>query len=71
MKAPRNPTGFDVLTTGEVSRVLGLSADRIRQLERYGELPARRTETGVRLFERATVEAFRRSRDERRLRGTR
>lgn len=51
------------LTTGEVSRSLGISADRVRQLERCGALPARRTETGVRLFDRSVVEVFRQQRE--------
>lgn len=62
MKAPQNSSCADILTTGEVSRALGLSTDRVRQLERYGELPARRTETGVRLFSRTAVEEFRQQR---------
>lgn len=59
----RQTASWEFLTTGEVSRSLGLSTDRVRQLERCGELPARRTETGVRLFERTAVEAFRQQRE--------
>jgi len=66
MNDPHNSTSTDILTTGEVSRSLGISADRVRQLERCGQLPARRTETGVRLFERTTVEEFRRKRERKR-----
>ena len=51
------------LTTGEVARSLEISADRVRQLERCGALPASRTETGVRLFDRSAVEAFRQQRE--------
>ncbi len=68
MNTHRNSTSSDILTTGEVSRSLGISTDRVRQLERCGQLPARRTETGVRLFERTVVEEFRRKRE--RERGT-
>ncbi|WP_413933387.1 MerR family DNA-binding transcriptional regulator [Nitrospira sp. BLG_1] len=56
----------EILTVGEVSRALGMSADRVRQLERIGVLPATRTATGVRIFSRSAVEAFRKQRQERR-----
>lgn len=55
-----------LLTTIEVSRVLDLSPDRIRQLARSGALPAQfSTGTGVRLFSPRAVENFRRKRGER------
>ena len=63
-----NLTPSDFLTTGEVSRILGISPDRVRQLERVGTLPARRTETGVRVFERGIVEEFRLGRKQRNVR---
>ena len=63
MNDPHNSSSSDILTTGEVSRELGISTDRVRQLERCGELPAKRTETGVRLFARSAVEEFRRKRE--------
>jgi excisionase family DNA binding protein len=43
------------LLTSAVARILGVSADRVRMLERDGQLPAQRTEGGVRLFSRADV----------------
>ena len=53
-----------LLTTIEVSRVLGLSPDRIRQLARSGELRAEfSTGTGVRLFDPRTVEKIRLKRE--------
>ena len=55
-----------LLTTIEVSRALGLSPDRIRQLARSGALPTQfSTGTGVRLFDPRTVEEFRLKREER------
>lgn len=46
----------DILTTGEVAKILGLSTQRIRQLETGGDLHPRRTATGVRIFDRREVE---------------
>ena len=40
----------ELLTTSEVARILNLSADRIRDLERTGLLPAMKTRSGQRLF---------------------
>jgi hypothetical protein len=45
----------DIITTGDAAKILKLSADRVRQLEGAGILTARRTATGVRLFDRSTV----------------
>lgn len=53
------------LTVGEAARALGISADRVRQLERSNVLPALRTETGVRLFERTVIEEFWQRREKR------
>ncbi len=44
------------MTTGEAARVLGLSPDMVRWIERVGRLPAQRTTNGVRLFRRDDVE---------------
>ena len=44
------------LTVSEAARVLGLSADRVRQLERCGVLLSTRTASGMRLFDPAAVE---------------
>lgn len=46
------------LGTGDAARLLDLSADRVRSLEREGRLPAVRTPAGVRLFRRVDVEAL-------------
>ncbi len=52
----REPHPDDLMTTGEAARVLGLSADMVRWLEREDRLPAQRTTTGLRLFRRGDVE---------------
>jgi excisionase family DNA binding protein len=39
-----------ILTVSEAARILILSPDGVRRLERVGQLPAHRTTTGVRLF---------------------
>lgn len=46
----------EILTTGEVAKILGLSTQRIRQLEASGDLHPRRTATGVRIFECVEVQ---------------
>lgn len=48
----------DLMTTGEAARVLGLSPDMVRLLERNGRLPAQRTANGLRLFRRVDVEGL-------------
>ena len=54
-----------MLTTGWVARRLGLSSERIRQLEREGKLKAERTASGVRIFHEADVDRLERERQER------
>lgn len=44
------------LLTSDAARVLGVTADAVRDMERRGVLPAVRTASGVRLFSRADVE---------------
>jgi excisionase family DNA binding protein len=61
----------DILTTGAAAKILDVSSERVRQLHRAGELPAIRTSSGMRLFTASAVEAFRRSREEHRIRGHR
>lgn len=68
MNDPQHSTPTDILMTGDVARELEIGPDRVRQLERCGILPARRTEAGIRLFERADVEEFRRRREKQRAR---
>lgn len=53
----------DLLTTGGTAKRLGLSADRVRQLERDGKLPARKTQSGQRLFNASDVDRFARRRE--------
>jgi excisionase family DNA binding protein len=52
----------DILLTNEVARTLGVAPDTVRLWERRGLLPAAKTAAGVRLFSKADVEAFARSR---------
>jgi excisionase family DNA binding protein len=54
------------MLTGDVARVLGVSAETVRFLHRIGRLPALKTERGVRLFALSDVDALKRKRDERR-----
>jgi excisionase family DNA binding protein len=48
----------DLMTTGEAARLLDLSPDGVRWIEREGRLPAQRTTNGQRLFRRGDVEAL-------------
>jgi excisionase family DNA binding protein len=43
------------MTTRDVARLLNVSAERVRQLSNAGVLEATRTESGIRLFDRAQV----------------
>ena len=54
------------LTTREAARLLGISAQSIRQWERLGHLAATKTASGIRLFARADIEKMRRAIEERR-----
>jgi excisionase family DNA binding protein len=45
------------ITTSEAARMLGMSAERVRQLANAGRLPCRQTALG-RLFDPADVAAF-------------
>ncbi len=56
MPRETEPHPDDLMTTGEAARVLGLSTDMVRLLERDGRLPSRRTTNGLRLFRRGEVE---------------
>lgn len=56
--------GSQPMTTSAVARLLGVSADRVRQLARNGQLPCQSTQLG-RLFDRASVVAFQTERDRR------
>lgn len=45
-----------LITVSSAAKILDTSEATVRRLERKGELPATRTDTGLRLFDRATVE---------------
>lgn len=47
---------MELLLTGDVAKRLGVTADRVRQLEREGRLVPQRTESGWRLYRRRDVE---------------
>jgi excisionase family DNA binding protein len=46
------------ITVSGAARILEVSEDTVRRLEAAGVLPAIRTQTGTRLFERRAVEAL-------------
>jgi excisionase family DNA binding protein len=54
------------VTVGWVARRLGISDDRVRQLERSGALRCRRATGGLRIFAEDDVERFAREREARR-----
>ncbi len=51
------------LLTAEAARVIGITPNGVRVMERRGELPAERTESGVRLFDRTVVQRVARERE--------
>lgn len=52
------------LTTGDTAKTLGVSDERVRQLEREGKLTATRTAGGFRLFDSKQVERLRIQREQ-------
>jgi excisionase family DNA binding protein len=56
---------MDTLLTADAAKLLDLTPDAVRRLERRGELHAQRTEGGTRLFDRADVERLARARQHR------
>ena len=52
------PNQTDLLTTGAVARMAGVSEKTVRAWQNAGDLPAMRIEGGMRLFHRKDVEAF-------------
>lgn len=54
---------MDLLTVGQVSRELGVSAETIREYARRGILPAMRNYLGWRLFKTQDVERLKRERE--------
>ena len=63
-------TPSNLLTTSAAARILDLTSESVRQYERQGKLPAIRTESGMRLFQRADVERFAKARAARRAQAT-
>jgi DNA-binding transcriptional MerR regulator len=51
-----------LLLTGDVARILQVSAETVRLYERLGRLHARKTARGIRLFDRRDVERLARER---------
>jgi excisionase family DNA binding protein len=48
----------EMMVSGEVARVIGVSKQRIHQLADAGRLAHQRTGSGVRIFQRRDVEAL-------------
>lgn len=55
-----------MLLTSDAARVLNVSADEVRRLERTGRLKALRSRGGVRLFSESDVARLKAERDQRR-----
>jgi DNA-binding transcriptional MerR regulator len=53
----------ELLSTGDVARILGVSVDSVRVMERLGRLKAMRTVSGQRIFDRREVERMRAKRE--------
>ncbi len=53
----------DLLSPGDAGRLLGVSTERVQQLDREGKLPALRDSAGRRLFRKADVLRFRSKRE--------
>ena len=54
---------MELITTSEAAKILDLSPDSVRRLERSGALPAIKVGKGHRLFEQAQVEKLRTERE--------
>lgn len=54
---------MNLITTSEAGKILDLSPDSVRRLEREGSLPAIRVGKGHRLFEQSQVEKLRNERE--------
>lgn len=54
---------IQLITTSEAARILDLSPDSVRRLEREGALPAIKVGKGHRLFEQSEVEKLRSERE--------
>jgi excisionase family DNA binding protein len=55
MTDDRRNEADELMTVADAGRILGVSTDMVRLLERDGHLPCMRTVGGVRLFRRADV----------------
>jgi hypothetical protein len=66
MAEDRRNQADELMTVADAGRILGISTDMVRLLEREGHLPCTRTVRGVRIFRRADVV---RLAEERRLNG--
>src|SRR5260370_31572276 len=57
-KPQRRVTEKKWFSASEAARYLGVSVDKMRQLDESGELPAERTKGGHRRFSRRTLDAY-------------
>ncbi|MGH9460875.1 MAG: MerR family transcriptional regulator [Vicinamibacteria bacterium] len=55
---------MDFLASKDVSQILGVGPDRVRQLADEGHLPFKRTQSGWRIYRRADVEKLAAKRDQ-------
>ncbi len=53
----------DLVTVSEVARILRVSEQTVRNLDRRGTLPASRLSNGTRIFERRVVDNLKASRE--------
>jgi excisionase family DNA binding protein len=60
----------ELLTTSDAAKVLQVSTDWVRELERQGRLPALKTRSGQRLFFVEDVERLAQARDAKRMHET-
>jgi excisionase family DNA binding protein len=56
----------EFFTVGDAAKVLRVGPDRVRDFERNGQLPAQRTNGGVRLFRKSDVLRLAAEREQRR-----
>jgi excisionase family DNA binding protein len=52
---------YEFLTVNAAAKILDVSEATVRSYERRGKLPALRTSSGVRLFNKSDVEQFRKA----------
>jgi excisionase family DNA binding protein len=53
-----------LLSTGDAARLLGISAEYLRNLADSGRLPAERTVSGQRIFRSADIQEFQSKREQ-------